>query len=113
MSPLIQAGNVASIIGFFFAAFTLKWIARVLHSFGLIDVKVGASPDRAGRVAGLAALLLHPAPWLLLIGVAYLAHWAVAMRDTTTRVVVLSWSIGTYVVVVTLAIRTIIRQSQR
>ncbi len=113
MSPLFQAGNIASLIGMFFAVFTMKWMARVLNSFGLTEVKVGASPDKAGHAAGLAALLLHPAPWLLLAGVVYLANWAMSEQDAATRNVVVLWSVGTYVAVSALAIWAVLRQSRR
>lgn len=113
MSPLFFAGNVASIIDLLFAVFTLKWVARVLNAFGLTNVNVNTSPDGAARVAGLAALLLHPAPWLLLGGAVYLAHWAMSEQDASKRAVVVSWSIGTYLAVCGFAIWALVRQSQR
>ena len=113
MSPLFMAGNLASIVGFVFAALTLRWVARVLNAFGLLGLKVGTPPGSEVRVAGLAALLLHPAPWILLIGVLGLIRWAIAEPDAETRVVVVSWSLGTYLVVVAFAIRAILRQSKR
>ena len=104
MSPLFFAGNVASIVGLFVAVFTLKWVARVLNALGLTNINVNTSPDGASRAAGLAALLLHPAPWLLLGGAIYLAHWATSEQDPAKRVVVVLWSVGTYLAVCGFAI---------
>jgi len=113
MSPLFFAGNVASIVGLFVAVFTLKWVARVLNALGLTNINVNTSPDGASRAAGLAALLLHPAPWLLLGGAIYLAHWATSEQDPAKRVVVVLWSVGTYLAVCGFAIWALVRQSQR
>ena len=108
-----MTGNIAALVGMFLAVITVKWIARVLYSFGIVDFYFFSTPDTASRSAGYAALLINPAPWLLCIGAYLLVLWAKSQSDVWLRSIGISWSIGAFSAVSALTLYAAHRQAQR
>jgi hypothetical protein len=81
---LLLAAFLGMFAGFATTAISGRWMALFLAAiFGLIHKKDGAPGSGSRSMGGLLLLLLHPAPWLIFVGLPYFAHRFLWLHPTS------------------------------